>query len=179
MTDVLTRVPSVINTIIDPRGNPDLSRTFSSAGVRSSRAASRDARTSQRGGGPTPSSRRMFRSTDRESSLVWRLCPCQFTQSIITSHFANDFSTQVEICVGCCVESNRLAQAPHENLRHLGEYEDMFDVYLHIYIAPNKPISTACGIHNATIEILAFNVNTLLMTFLYLCYFFLIVVMEI
>ncbi|XP_051724281.1 centrosomal protein of 170 kDa protein B-like isoform X2 [Ctenopharyngodon idella] len=60
----------VINTIIDPRGNPDLSRTFSSAGVRSSRAASRDARTSQRGGGPTPSSRRMFRSKDRESSLV-------------------------------------------------------------------------------------------------------------
>lgn len=69
-----------------------------------------------------------------------------------------------------------------KNLRRLGEYEDMFDVYLHIYIAPNKPVSTACGIHNATIEILAFNVitvNTLLMIFLYLCYFFLIVVMEI
>ncbi|XP_067223683.1 centrosomal protein of 170 kDa protein B isoform X2 [Chanodichthys erythropterus] len=60
----------VINTIIDPRGNPDLSRTVSSAGVRRSTAASRDARSSQRGGGPTPNSRRMFRSTDRESSLV-------------------------------------------------------------------------------------------------------------
>ncbi|XP_016377865.1 centrosomal protein of 170 kDa protein B-like isoform X2 [Sinocyclocheilus rhinocerous] len=54
----------VINTVIDPRGNPRLSRTLASAGVRSSRAAS------HRGGGATPSSRRMVRSTDRESSLV-------------------------------------------------------------------------------------------------------------
>lgn len=60
----------VINTIIDPRGNPDLSRTFSSAGIRSSRASSRDSRSSHRGGGPTPSSRRTFRSSDREGSLV-------------------------------------------------------------------------------------------------------------
>ncbi|XP_016329616.1 centrosomal protein of 170 kDa protein B-like isoform X2 [Sinocyclocheilus anshuiensis] len=54
----------VINTVIDPRGNPRLSRTLASAGVRGSRGAS------HRGGGATPSSRRMFRSTDRESSLV-------------------------------------------------------------------------------------------------------------
>ncbi|XP_077052911.1 centrosomal protein of 170 kDa protein B isoform X4 [Siphateles boraxobius] len=60
----------VINTIIDPRGNPDLSRTFSSAGVRSSRASSRDSRSSHRGGGPTPNARRTFRSSDREGSLV-------------------------------------------------------------------------------------------------------------
>ncbi|XP_039518904.1 centrosomal protein of 170 kDa protein B isoform X3 [Pimephales promelas] len=62
----------VINTIIDPRGNPDLGRTFSSAGVRSSRASSRDSRAPHRGGGggPTPNTRRMFRSSDREGSLV-------------------------------------------------------------------------------------------------------------
>ncbi|XDV43787.1 hypothetical protein PO909_012196, partial [Leuciscus waleckii] len=61
----------VINTIIDPRGNPDLSRTFSSAGVRSSRASSRDSRSAQRGGGgPTPNTRRTFRSSDREGALV-------------------------------------------------------------------------------------------------------------
>ncbi|XP_056107555.1 centrosomal protein of 170 kDa protein B isoform X2 [Rhinichthys klamathensis goyatoka] len=60
----------VINTIIDPRGNPDLGRTFSSAGVRSSRASSRDSRSSHRGGGPTPNPRRAFRSSDREGSLV-------------------------------------------------------------------------------------------------------------
>ncbi|RXN35024.1 centrosomal protein of 170 kDa B-like [Labeo rohita] len=60
----------VINAVIDPRGNPDLSRTVSSTGLRSSRAASRDVRASHRGGGATPNSRRMFRSTDRESSLV-------------------------------------------------------------------------------------------------------------
>ncbi|XP_051578757.1 centrosomal protein of 170 kDa protein B isoform X2 [Myxocyprinus asiaticus] len=65
----------VINTIIDPQGNPDLSKTFStrglsSAGVRSSRPASRDWRSSPRGGGPTPSARRMFRSSDREGSVV-------------------------------------------------------------------------------------------------------------
>lgn len=60
----------VINTIIDPRGHPDLTKTFSLAGLRSSRAASRDSRPSQRGGGPTPSSRRAFRSTDRDGSVV-------------------------------------------------------------------------------------------------------------
>ncbi|XP_073682816.1 centrosomal protein of 170 kDa protein B [Garra rufa] len=60
----------VINSVIDPRGNPDISRTVSSTGLRSSRATSRDVRASQRGGGATPNSRRMFRSTDRESSLV-------------------------------------------------------------------------------------------------------------
>ncbi|KAK7141855.1 hypothetical protein R3I94_011521 [Phoxinus phoxinus] len=60
----------VINAIIDPRGNPDLSRTVSSAGVRSSRASSRDPRSAHRGGGPTPSARRTFRSSDREGSLV-------------------------------------------------------------------------------------------------------------
>ncbi|XP_052386567.1 centrosomal protein of 170 kDa protein B isoform X1 [Carassius gibelio] len=42
----------VINTVIDPRGNPDLSRTLASAGVRGSRAASH---------------RRMFGSTDPET----------------------------------------------------------------------------------------------------------------
>uniref|UniRef100_A0A8C1XHA2 Centrosomal protein 170B n=1 Tax=Cyprinus carpio TaxID=7962 RepID=A0A8C1XHA2_CYPCA len=45
----------VINTVIDPRGNPDLSRTLASAGVHGSRAASH---------------RRVFRSTDRESPLM-------------------------------------------------------------------------------------------------------------
>lgn len=73
---------SVINAIMDHRGNPDLSRTVSSAGVRASRAASRDVRAAHRGGGATPNSRRTFRSTDRESSLVWPVCP-----NIITSHF--------------------------------------------------------------------------------------------
>ncbi|KAL1257384.1 hypothetical protein QQF64_010628, partial [Cirrhinus molitorella] len=65
----------VINAVIDPRGNPDLGRTVSSAGLRSSRAASRDVRASHRGGGATPNSRRMFRSTDRESSLVCLKAP--------------------------------------------------------------------------------------------------------
>ncbi|XP_016391702.1 centrosomal protein of 170 kDa protein B isoform X3 [Sinocyclocheilus rhinocerous] len=60
----------VINAVMDPRGDPDLSRRVSSAGVRSSRAASRDARAMHRGGGATPNSRRTFRSTDRESSLI-------------------------------------------------------------------------------------------------------------
>ncbi|XP_051501800.1 centrosomal protein of 170 kDa protein B-like isoform X2 [Myxocyprinus asiaticus] len=64
----------VINTIIDPRGNPDLGKTFSTgglsaAGIRSSRPVSRNWRSSPRGGGPTPSARRMFRSSDREGSL--------------------------------------------------------------------------------------------------------------
>uniref|UniRef100_A0A8C1G7G0 Centrosomal protein of 170 kDa protein B-like n=1 Tax=Cyprinus carpio TaxID=7962 RepID=A0A8C1G7G0_CYPCA len=45
----------VINTVIDPRGNPDLSHTLASAGVHGSRAASH---------------RRVFRSTDRESPLM-------------------------------------------------------------------------------------------------------------
>ncbi|XP_052009475.1 centrosomal protein of 170 kDa protein B-like [Xyrauchen texanus] len=65
----------VINTIIDPRGNPDLCKTvsaggLSAAGIRSSRPASQNWRSSPRGGGPTPSARRMFRSSDREGSLV-------------------------------------------------------------------------------------------------------------
>lgn len=55
---------SVINAVMDPRGNPDLSRRVSSAALRSSRAM-------HRGGGATPNSRRMFRSTDRESSQIW------------------------------------------------------------------------------------------------------------
>uniref|UniRef100_A0A8C2L6G0 Centrosomal protein 170B n=1 Tax=Cyprinus carpio TaxID=7962 RepID=A0A8C2L6G0_CYPCA len=53
----------VINAVMDPRGNPDLSRRVSSAALRSSRAM-------HRGGGATPNSRRMFRSTDRESSQI-------------------------------------------------------------------------------------------------------------
>ncbi|XP_052001466.1 centrosomal protein of 170 kDa protein B [Xyrauchen texanus] len=65
----------VINTIIDPQGNPYLSKTnptrgSSAAGVRSSRPASRDWRSSPQGGGPSPSARRMFRSSDRDGSLV-------------------------------------------------------------------------------------------------------------
>ncbi|KAI7805036.1 putative centrosomal protein of 170 kDa protein B, partial [Triplophysa rosa] len=65
----------VINTIMDPRGNPDLSKTFptavsSPAAVRSSRSSLRDLRSSHRGGGPTPSARRTFRSSDRNGSIV-------------------------------------------------------------------------------------------------------------
>ncbi|XP_056624594.1 centrosomal protein of 170 kDa protein B isoform X3 [Triplophysa dalaica] len=65
----------VINTIMDPRGNPDLSKTFptalsSPAVVRSSRSSLRDLRSSQRGGGPTPSARRTFISSDRNGSVV-------------------------------------------------------------------------------------------------------------
>ncbi|XP_067310973.1 centrosomal protein of 170 kDa protein B isoform X2 [Pseudorasbora parva] len=60
----------VINTIIDPRGEPDLTKTVSSARLRSSRTTSRDLRPAQRGGGPMPNQRRMFRSTDREGSVV-------------------------------------------------------------------------------------------------------------
>lgn len=60
----------VINAVMDSRGNPDLSRAVSSAGVRASRAASRDVKAWHRGGGAAPNSRRMFRSTDREGSLV-------------------------------------------------------------------------------------------------------------
>ncbi|XP_059375771.1 centrosomal protein of 170 kDa protein B [Carassius carassius] len=53
----------VINAVMDPRGNPDLIRRVSSAALRSSRAM-------HRGGGATPTSRRTFRSTDRESPLI-------------------------------------------------------------------------------------------------------------
>nr|XP_055028905.1 centrosomal protein of 170 kDa protein B isoform X2 [Misgurnus anguillicaudatus] len=65
----------VINMVIDPRGNPDVSKTLSagvssSAVVRSSRSSLRDLRSSQRGGGPTPSARHTFRSSDRNGSMV-------------------------------------------------------------------------------------------------------------
>lgn len=65
----------VINMVIDPRGNPDVSKTLSagvssSAVVRTSRSSLRDLRSSQRGGGPTPSARHTFRSSDRNGSMV-------------------------------------------------------------------------------------------------------------
>ncbi|XP_073784092.1 centrosomal protein of 170 kDa protein B isoform X7 [Danio rerio] len=62
----------VINSIMDPQGNPELMRTFSSsaAAARGSRSALRDNRSAGGGAGATPRARRMFRSTDRDGSMV-------------------------------------------------------------------------------------------------------------
>lgn len=60
----------VINSIMDPQGNPELMRTFSSSAARGSRSALRDNRSAGGGAGATPRARRMFRSTDRDGSMV-------------------------------------------------------------------------------------------------------------
>ncbi|KAI4875145.1 hypothetical protein NFI96_013016 [Prochilodus magdalenae] len=67
----------VINKIIEPSGNPDMARSLatggqSAAGLRNFRVSPRDWRTpsSQRGGGPSASSRRLGRGSEGDSLVV-------------------------------------------------------------------------------------------------------------